>query len=209
MRKICGILALVGALCVTAVAFADDGGPNKGGQHQKADHSRMTFTVMTTDDTSCGEQAGPWATDVVKRTYVVKDNGDGTYTLTRYDRGRFTTIEHSSPGACDSTGRHGRVVHAGHTGRMVGYLRGTVTGGTFDTKTKCTGTACGSTDTFLTTFFGANAKFSCFSDSKDCRFNFEYVAARGQTLLFRHWQDKGKGAGTKLREEFIGDIADA
>jgi hypothetical protein len=207
MRKICGILVLVAALCLTAVGWADDGGPGKG--NGKSDHSRMTFTVTTTDNTSCGEEAGPWATDVVKRTFVVKDNGDGTYTLTRYDRGRFTTMEHASPGSCDTTGRHGRLVHAGHTGKMVGYLRGTVTGGTFDAKAKCTGATCGFTDTFIATFFGANAKFSCFGNSKDCSFNFQYVAPLGQRLLYRHWQDKGKGAGTKLQETFIGDIADA
>jgi hypothetical protein len=34
-------------------------------------------------------------------------------------------------------------------------------------------------------------------------------AARHQSLLFRHWQDKGKGAGTMLNEVFQRDIADA
>jgi len=204
MRKICGILVLVAALCLTAAAFADDGGHGKG--KGKSDHSRMTFMVTTTDNGSCGEA---WATDVVKRTFVVKDNGDGSYTLTRYDRGRFTTTGPVSPGACDTTGRHGHAIRAGVRGRLVGYLRGTVTGGTFNPKATCTGATCGETPTFLATFFGANAKFSCFSDSTDCKFNFQYVAPRGQTLLYRHWQDKGKGAGTKLQEEFIGDIADA
>lgn len=207
MRKICGILVLAAALGLTAAAFADVGGPGRG--KAKVDHARMTFTVTTTDNTSCGDEAGPWATDVVKRTFVVKDNGDGTYTLTRYDRGRFTTMEHASPGSCDPTGRHGRLVHAGHTGSMVGYLRGMVTGGTFDAKATCKGTDCGFTDTFIATFFGAGAKFSCFSNSKSCSFNFQYVAPLGQRLIYRHWQDKGKGAGTKLQEEFIGDIADA
>ena len=207
MRKICGILSLVVALCFTAAAFADDGGHGKG--KGKSDHSRMTFTVTTTDNGSCGEAAGPWAVDVVKRRYVVKDNGDGTFTLTRFDRGRFTTTGPMSPGACDTTGRHGHAIRAGVKGGLVGYLRGTVTGGTFNPKATCTGASCGFTDTFIATFFGANAKFSCFSDSTDCKFNFQYVAPLGQRLLFRHWQDKGKGAGTKLHEEFVGDIADA
>jgi hypothetical protein len=30
-----------------------------------------------------------------------------------------------------------------------------------------------------------------------------------QSLFFRHWQDKGTGAGTSLAEHFKGDIADA
>jgi hypothetical protein len=40
-------------------------------------------------------------------------------------------------------------------------------------------------------------------------FNFNNTAARHQALLFRHWQDKGKGAGTMLHEGFHGDIADS
>jgi hypothetical protein len=207
MRKACAFLPLVAALCFTAAAFADDGGHGKGDPNKDV-HARLAFSVVTKDNTSCGEEAGPWATDVVRRTFDVKSNGDGTYTLTRYDRGRFTTIEHASPGSCNAIGRHGRLVHARHTGKMVAYMRGTVTGGTFDAKAKCTGASCGSTDTFLTTFFGANAKFSCFTNSTDCAFNFQYIAPLGQALRFRHWQDKGKGAGSQLHEQFIGDIAD-
>jgi hypothetical protein len=39
--------------------------------------------VVTTDNGSCGT---PWATDTVRRTFHVKPNQDGTYTLTRRDR---------------------------------------------------------------------------------------------------------------------------
>ena len=73
----------------------------------------------------------------------------------------------------------------------------------------CTGTDCGFTDTFLATFFGTGAQFSCNTNSTDCKFNFNYTASHHQDLLFRHWQDKGKGAGTSLVERFEGDIADA
>jgi hypothetical protein len=86
-----------------------------------------------------------------------------------------------------------------------------VTGGTFNPNATCTGPSCGSTDVFLTTFFGASAKFSCFENSPDCAFNFNYTAPAKQTvptkLKYRHWQDKGKGAGTFLKEVFHGDIA--
>jgi hypothetical protein len=60
----------------------------------------------------------------------------------------------------------------------------------------------------LTTVFGTAATFSCFENSLACKFNFNYTAPR-QQLLFRHWPDKGKGAGTFLKEGFHGDIADA
>ena len=100
-------------------------------------------------------------------------------------------------------------MRAGVTGKVVGFIRGTVTGGTFDPNATCTGANCGATDTFIATHFGTGAQFSCFTNSTDCLFNFNYTAAHHQTLLFRHWQDKGKGAGTSLSELFSGDIADA
>ena len=211
MKRILAFLTLAAAtLALAAGAFADDGGHGKDdgkkGEHRNADHARITFTVTTTGDGSCST---PWATDVVKRTFVVDANANGTYTLTRFDRGVFTTLGGVSPGACDTNSRHGHTVRAGVKGKVVGYLRGTVGGGTFKPNATCTGTSCGFTDTFLSTFFGAKATFSCFGNSRDCKFNFEYTGAKGQRLLFRHWQDKGKGAGTSLHEEFAGDVADA
>jgi hypothetical protein len=200
LSMLCALL--IAALGLTATAIADPGHKGKS----KPQRGKKTFVVTTTDNGSCGT---PWATDVVKRTYQVKPNGDGTYTLTRRDRGKFTTIGGMSPGACDTTGRHGHTVRPGVRGKLVGYLRGTVSGGTFNPNAVCTGSDCGFTDVFLTTFFGPGAKFSCFESSPDCKFNFNYTAARHQHLKFRHWQDKGKGGGTFLKEQFHGDIADA
>ena len=84
-----------------------------------------------------------------------------------------------------------------------------MTGGTFNPNATCTASDCGFTDVFITAFFGSGAEFSCFTNSKDCKFNFNYTApAKSNTpLRYRHWQDKGKGAGTMLKEEFSGDIA--
>ena len=195
------MLLLLGALTLVAAGTADPGHRGKGKKH----HGKHTFTVVTTDNGSCGT---PWATDTIRRTFRVKSNGDGTYTLTRFDRGRFVTLGGTSPGACDTTGRHGHTVRSGVHGKMVGFLRGTVSGGTYDPNATCTGPDCGFTDVFIETFFGPTATFSCFENSTDCKFNFNYVAPR-QHLLFRHWQDKGKGAGTMLKESFHGDIADA
>src|SRR5437868_5980921 len=96
----------------------------------------------------------------------------------------------------------------GH-GKLVALLRGTVSGGTFNRNATCAGTDCGSTATFLATFFGASAQFSCNTNSTDCKFNFNYTASHHQSLLIRHWQAKGTGAGTSLVERFKGDIADA
>jgi len=207
MRKLITMLALTfGALALTATALGHDGRRGHDGDGHHHGHFKRTFTVTTTDNGSCG---AAWATDVVKRKFVVKKNEDGSYTLTRFDRGHFTTLAGVSPGACDTTGDHGHTIRAGVKGHLVGFIRGTVTGGTFDKNATCTGTDCGFTDVFLATFFGPNAQFSCWTNSTDCKFNFNYTAAKHQELLFRHWQDKGKGAGTLLKEEFHGDIADA
>ena len=197
----------IGAMLVAAAALAHPGPHAKKAisKHPNARHGKLTFVVDTTDNGSCGSA---WADDHVTRTFIVKADSDGSYTLTRRDRGRFVTMAGTSPGACDTTGRHGQTIRAGVQGKLVGFLRGTVTGGTFDPNATCTGNTCGFTDVFLTTFFGPNATFSCFENSSDCKFNFNYTAARHQALVFRHWQDKGKGAGTMLHEVFHGDIAD-
>ena len=194
------VLLLLGATALIAgTAASKSKKPNKH-------HAKYTFTVNTTDNGSCG---GPWADDTVKRTFIVHLNKDGSYTLTRKDRGHFVTQGGTSPGACETGHHHGHSVRQGVHGKFGGFLRGKITGGTFDPNATCTGSDCGFTDVFISTFFGSGASFSCFTDSKVCKFNFNYTAAHHQHLLYRHWQDKGKGAGSMLKEKFHGDIADA
>ena len=99
-------------------------------------------------------------------------------------------------------------MNAGVKGKFKGYLRGRITGGTFDPNASCTTPDCGFTDVWIAAFFGPTATFSCFTDSKACQFGFQYHA-RHQGLKFHHWYDIGKGAGTFLKERFHGDIANA
>lgn len=201
MKRLIAAIAVAGlALALAAAGLADPGDKGKG---KKQGHNRFTFTMTTTDN---GCHSTPWANDVVTRTYVVHASHNGTFRVTRRDKGTFTTLAGPSPGSCPNVkGRHGTTVRAGVTGRLNGYLTGTVSGGTFNPKATCVA-AC-FTDTFITTFFGSGATFSCFTDSKDCKFNFNYTAP-AQSLLVRHWQDRGKGAGSMLKEVFTGDIAD-
>jgi hypothetical protein len=138
----------------------------------------------------------------------VHKNHDGSYTVLRMDRGTFVTNAGQSPGACETTKHHGATLLAGVKGKFHGYLVGKVTGGTFDPTATCT-TDCGFTDVWIATFFGPSATFSCFTDSKTCRFDFEYTAAKHQALKYRHWFDKGTGAGSFLKERFRGDVANA
>lgn len=202
-RFVIPLVLLAGALALTATGLADPGDEGKG---KKQGKNRFMFTITTEDNGSCGT---PWAMDVLRRTYAVKANKDGTFTLRRTDRGTFTTLAGRSPGACDPTGKHGQTVRAGIKGKVVGYLVGTVKATSFNKNATCVA-AC-FTDTFLATFFSSDAEFSCFTNSADCKFNFNYTAKAKQQnipkLKYRHWQNKGKGAGTMLKEEFIGDIA--
>jgi hypothetical protein len=194
-------------LFLAALLFAAGGGADPGhgkSSKTKGKSNRLTFQVVTTDNGTCGT---PWATDTLTRTFQVKDNGNGTFRLTRRDRGTFMTLGGVSPGSCDTSGNHGTMVRPGVHGKVVGFLRGTITGGTFNPNATCTGPTCGFTDVFIATHFGAAAQFSCFTNSRDCKFNFNYTAP-AQQLRYRHWQDKGKGAGTFRAEEFHGDIAD-
>jgi hypothetical protein len=194
---------LVAAFALAATGLADPGhgkGKGKGKGHGKFG----PYDVVTDDHGSCGN---PWAVDTEKRTFQVKKNKDGSYRLTRRDRGTFLTTAGQSPGACETKGKHGSTILVGKTGKFHGYLRGTITGGTFNPNATCPAD-CGFTDVWIATFFGPSATFSCNDNSRDCKFDFEYSAPR-QGLLFHHWSDKGKGAGTFLKERFHGDIASA
>jgi hypothetical protein len=208
MRRILIALGLfVGVLALATAGLADPGDKGKG---KKQGKNRFTFTLTNTDNRCDG--SGAWANLNEKRTYVVHDNGDGTFTLRRVSRGTFTTIAGTSPGNCAANkSKHGHLVRAGVTGRFGGYLQGTVTGGTFNKNATCVA-AC-FTDDFVKTFFGAGAVFTCdgATNSTDCKFNFNYTAparaANRPRLLVRKWQDRGKGSGTTLKEHFQGDIA--
>jgi hypothetical protein len=206
MKRLTIFIALVaGALALAAAGLGDPGDHGKEG---KAGHARFTFAMTTTDNGSCGNA---WATDTEMRVYSVKDNGNGTFAVRRMEKGTFTTLPGQSPGACE-TGKHGATVLAGVQGRFRGYLVGTVTATSFNRNATCAaGADCSSRAGFIATYFATGATYSCDQNSNDCKFNFNYTASAKpdaqKTLPFRHWQDKGKGAGTLLKEEFHGDIA--
>ena len=205
-RLIIPFVLLVGVLTLAASGLADPGDKGKG----KAGNSKFSFQLTTTDRRCDGTE--PWANLTEKRTYQLHKNKDGTYRLRRADRGTFTTVAGKSPGNCPANkSKHGQLIRAGVTGRFVGYLEGTITGGTFKKDATCA-TPCFTGD-FISAFFGAGAVFSCDSttSSTDCKFNYNYTApsraANRPKLIVRHWQDRGKGSGTSLVEHFQGDIA--
>ena len=191
-------------LLVAAFALATAGLAEPG--HRKGTGKKGKFgpyAVVTDDHGSCGNA---WAVDTEKRSFRVRRNDDGSYTVTRFDRGSFVTNAGQSPGACEKKRPHGSTVTAAVRGKFHGHLRGRITGATFDPNATCPAD-CGFTDVWIATFFGPNATFSCFENSRACQFSFEYHAAPRQHLRYRNWYDKGKGAGTFLKERFHGDIA--
>jgi hypothetical protein len=207
VKRLYAIPVLVaGALALAAFAFASPGHGNKHKPNAKG--GKLTFMVTTTDH-GCGFRA--WATDTLKRTYKVHLREDGSYTVRREDKGRFVTLAGPSPSAdpCPGVvrrGKHGTTVLAGMTGKLHGYLQGTVTGGTFNPNGSCTAT-CSAAD-FIAGFFTPGASFTCSQGYAGCRFNFSYTAQRHQKqgLLYHHWVDRGLDG---VHEIFIGDIANA
>ena len=201
---------LVSALALAAVGAADPGdGKGKGKGHEfKAKGGKLTLQVTTTD---LGCSFRSWACDKISRTYKVRKNEDGSYTVRREDKGRFTTLAGPSPSAdpCPGVirkGKHGTTLLAGVTGKMHGYIQGTVTGGTFNPNGTCTA-ECTNKD-FIAGFFTAGSTFTCNQGYAGCRFNFEYTAQQQekQKLKFHHWIDRGLDG---VNEIFVGDIANS
>jgi hypothetical protein len=188
---------LVGVLTLAASGLADPGGKGKG---KKSGQNRFSATVVVPDTGTC---QNVWATDTSTRTWSVKKNKDGTFRVGRQDKGTFVTFAGKSPGACDTTGRHGQLVNAGIKGKFRGYLRGTVSNATFNPNGTCAAACVGDTAVFISTFFGTGAKFTCSLGYAGCKFNFEYTSP-DKTLKFRHWQDRGTNG---VDENFVGDIA--
>jgi len=199
---------LASALALAAVGAADPGdGKGKGGGHAfSAKGGKITLQVTTADHGCSFRQ---WATDKLSRTYKVRKNENGSYTVRREDKGVFTTLAGPSPSAdpCPAVirkGKHGTTLLAGMTGKMHGYLHGTVTGGTFNPTGTCTA-ECTNKD-FIAGFFTAGSTFTCSQGYAGCRFSFEYTAQKQHTqkLKFHHWVDRGTNG---VNETFIGDIA--
>jgi hypothetical protein len=198
-RMLVSIVLVVGVLTLAASGFADPGGKGKG---KKNGQNRFSATIVVPDHGSCGNV---WATDTSTRTWSIKKNQDGTFRVSRRDKGTFVTAAGKSPGACGATSKHGQLVNAGINGNLRGSLRGTVSHGIFNPAATCAAACIGDTGVFITTFFGAGAKFTCLLGYAGCKFNFEY-SSPDKSLKFRHWQDRGTNG---IEEHFVGDIANS
>jgi hypothetical protein len=198
-RVLTYVVLAAGALALATAGLADPGGKGKG--KNNGHNARFSAQITVTDHGSCGNA---WATDMSKRTWSVKPSGNGTFRVTRRDKGTFVTLAGQSPGACDPTGKHGKLVNAAVHGKFRGYLSGTVSGGTFNPKATCDAACIGDTSAFIAAFFPGGT-FTCLQGYAGCKFNFEYASA-AKSLRFHHWQDKGTNG---VSEQFTGDIANS
>ena len=195
-RIVIPLLLLAGALALAAAGLADPGG---GGKGKKNGHNRFSAQIVVPDHGSC---MNAWATDTSTRTWSVKKNKNGTFRVSRRDKGTFVTLAGQSPGACETTAKHGHTVTAGVHGKFRGYLSGTVSGGTFNPAATCNAACIGDTPTFIAAFFPGGT-FTCSHGFAGCKFNFEY-SSPDKPLTFHHWQHKGTNG---VSEKFVGDIA--
>jgi hypothetical protein len=198
-RLLTTAVLLAAALALAAAGLADPGGKGKG--KNKGHNSRFSAQITVPDHGTCHNV---WATDTSKRTWSIKPNGNGTFRVGRQDKGTFVTLMGQSPGACDTTGKHGHLVNAAVHGKFRGYLRGTVSGGTFNPNATCNAACVGDTAAFIAAYFPGGT-FTCSLGYAGCKFNFEY-SSPDKSLAFHHWQDKGTNGVT---EQFTGDIANS
>src|SRR5919108_4231238 len=126
-RTLVQLTVLAGALMLATAGLADPGGKGKA---KKNGHNRFSALIVVDDSGTCGNK---WATDTSTRTWSIKRNKNGTFRVTRRDKGTFVTNAGQSPSACSgTTKKHGHLVNAGIRGKFRGYLTGTVSGGTFN-----------------------------------------------------------------------------
>ena len=198
-RTLIHLTLLAGALMLATAGLADPGGKGKA---KKNGHNRFSAQIVVDDNGTCGNK---WATDTSTRTWSIKKNKNGTFRVTRRDKGTFVTNAGQSPSACSGTAKkHGHLVSAGIHGKFRGYLTGTVSGGTFNPTATCNAACIGDTTTFIATFFPGGT-FTCSLGYAGCKFNFEYSSPH-KSLAFHHWQDKGTNG---VSEQFVGDIANS
>lgn len=182
MRRLTTLLATLAMLLTALPAAADDGR-----------HTFGPFASGSPDSGTCGND---WAADTFKRFFTVTPNGDGSYVLREDFRdGHFVTIAGASPGACETSSRHGATIRAGVRGSLHGFLAGRVTGGTFEPDGDCPAPCSGSK--FLAIHFGPSAAWDIAT------FKFVYRASDEAGLTFTRWQNASPDQGGNH-----GDIAD-
>ena len=181
---------LVAAFALAATGLADPGhGKGKGQGHGKKSKFGP-YDVVTDDHGSCGNT---WAVDTEKRTFKVKQNKDGTFTVTRTDRGTFRPRPARAPALARRRASTARPSMPASRAASTATCAARSPAAPSTRLPRARPTAglptCGSRPS------SARARRSrASSDSADCKFNFHYHA-RGQGLKFHNWYDLGRARG--------------
>lgn len=186
-------MTIVGIGVAHGTSYASNGATQHFGPYASTQQDRGT----------CGNN---WATDTYNLEYSVRNNMDGTFTVTAdYKDGSFVTNGGSSYAACISTaGQHGMLVAPGITGHLTAWITGSVSGGTYNPSGCSTaGADCSNVDGFIAAVFGPDSRFTCDYGFAGCSFNFEYSSS-DQSLIYHHVQDGSSPGGP---ERIVGDIA--
>ena len=180
-----GVVTMILALLVLAIPQSAAAEEGDGRSHFGP------YDGSSPDSGTCGPD---WAQDTFKRFFSVSHDSSGNWQLREdFKEGKFVTLAGASPGACETSGRHGHVVTAGIEGTFHGFLSGSVTGGTFNPDANCSA-PCGG-DKFVAAFFGTSATWNVAT------YKFTYHA-EGAHLAFRHWLNASDDQGGNQ-----GDIA--
>lgn len=192
------LMAAMMAVFPIAATANEGNGQNAGGDGQHDSQHFGPFLSSSTDSGTCGD----WAQDTFQRRFAVEENANGTFAVNETFKGTFVTLAGQSPGACEASSPHGSTVSAGVDGRFAGFLRGTVSGGTYNPNGCSSAAACNTTSGFVTAVFGTGAAFTCLTGVGACSFSFRYHAK--DHILFREWTNASNDLGGNR-----GDIATA
>jgi hypothetical protein len=151
------------------------------------------YASESPDSGTCGND---WAQDTFDRDFVVRPNGDGTYTIVeQFKNGSFVTSAGMSPAACDLTyTNHGTTILAGKTGSMHGYFIVSNVGMQTSTSPSCD--AADPMNTNCTTATFINSHFvPCYPTTCTVTTFFDHYAAGDQSLLYHEWKNASPDRG--------------
>jgi hypothetical protein len=151
------------------------------------------YTSGSPDSGTCGNE---WAQDTFDRDFVVRPNGDGSYTIVeQFKNGSFVTNPGFSPAACDVTyTNHGAMIVAGKTGSMHGYFIVSNVGMQTSTSAFCDADLM--TNANCTTAKFINSHFTmCYPATCTVTTFFDHYAAGDQGLLYHEWKNASPDRG--------------
>ena len=160
-----------------------------------ANHTQH-YGPYTSDSPDSGTCGNDWATDTFDRHFVVRSNGDGTFTVVeQFKNGSFVTTAGPSPGSCDVTdGSPPGALDAGVTGSMHGYFIISNVGAQTSNNQYCDAVTMSNTDCTTATFI--NTHFTpCYPAGCQVTTFFDHYSAGDQGLVEHEWKNASEDRG--------------